>query len=187
MRPEDFSPGGLLHVQRSLGGNPDASMRPEDFSPGGASDIASRVMPVRPASMRPEDFSPGGNDNMPIPIAILPSFNEAGGFLPRRSPHPGDGCPSRRSGFNEAGGFLPRRRKQDIYRVDQLTSGFNEAGGFLPRRNRRAAVGPLQPDPASMRPEDFSPGGHGARSHYARRARCFNEAGGFLPRRISSS
>ena len=38
-------------------------------------------------------------------------------------------------------------------------AGFNEAGGFLPRRTRAGCrtFGPAIP--ASMRPEDFSPGG----------------------------
>ena len=38
--------------------------------------------------------------------------------------------------------------------------GFNEAGGFLPRKRggRAGRYGPERRPPASMRPEDFSPG-----------------------------
>ena len=36
---------------------------------------------------------------------------------------------------------------------------FNEAGGFLPRRISAALQVPFTSLPASMRPEDFSPGG----------------------------
>ena len=34
--------------------------------------------------MRPEDFSPGNTDKPVNVSAIRPSFNEAGGFLPRK-------------------------------------------------------------------------------------------------------
>ena len=84
--------------------------------------------------MRPEDFSPGN----------------------RRPSHR---ARVRSRCFNEAGGFLPRKRARAARRTAAGVHRFNEAGGFLPRKHdlrlehhRRLA------DPASMRPEDFSPG-----------------------------
>ena len=59
MRPEDFSPGNLERRRHERRGT-QASMRPEDFSPGNA-DVCQRVQ-----------------------SAALHSFNEAGGFLPRK-------------------------------------------------------------------------------------------------------
>ena len=39
-----------------------------------------------------------------------------------------------------------------------IVEGFNEAGGFLPRKQKPLEVLPAAKAPASMRPEDFSPG-----------------------------
>ena len=46
--------------------------------------------------------------------------------------------PAQRLSFNEAGGFLPRKLRRITDRRRQ-PKGFNEAGGFLPRKPARAA------------------------------------------------
>ena len=118
------------------------------------------------------------------------SFNEAGGFLPRKlitcagcrrwierdaSMRPGDfspGNPSSYAGlyqswscFNEAGGFLPRKRPTRTAPGRTRPPRFNEAGGFLPRKQRTAS----------------------RRSTWSARRHRFNEAGGFLPRKRRSA
>ena len=59
--------------------------------------------------MRPGDFSPGNPFGAHPVQRVEHSFNEAGGFLPRKragsAPAPKQG----RRCFNEAGGFLPRK------------------------------------------------------------------------------
>ena len=87
------------------------------------------------------------------------SFNEAGGFLPRKrvdlrlretprrsaSMRPEDFSPGnplsvpctppRAPGFNEAGGFLPRKPARPAAPARPAPPRFNEAGGFLPRKH----------------------------------------------------
>ena len=59
-------------------------MRPGDFSPGNMAAAANRHRYLHCASMRPGDFSPG-NFSRPIILGTpMSSFNEAGGFLPRK-------------------------------------------------------------------------------------------------------
>ena len=173
---------------RRKGGCADASMRPEDFSPGGSHHHAGMEHGQHHASMRPEDFSPGGVAPRFCACQASLGFNEAGGFLPRRTVEhktvtkdisgasmrpedfsPGGSQAARRGqrpgqpGFNEAGGFLPRRSHGGPGQPCQEQRRFNEAGGFLPRRSKsRGAVTTLE-------------------------EQGFNEAGGFLPRRRSCS
>ena len=61
-------------------------MRPGDFSPGNAEAFKAAFNELGAASMRPGDFSPGNAETTrTLPAeAVRTSFNEAGGFLPRK-------------------------------------------------------------------------------------------------------
>ena len=155
MRPEDFSPGNLY-------ANPDTLASQGRFNEAGG--FLPRKLPAPqtqhalhdPASMRPEDFSPGNLCAYAVGVVGERRFNEAGGFLPRKH----GAIPGRRCGspsFNEAGGFLPRKHKT-LENSLHWWNGFNEAGGFLPRKHRPVDGQGSDSSPASMRPEDFSPG-----------------------------
>ena len=60
--------------------------------------------------------------------------------------------------FNEAGGFLPRKPAQSTLSGPLSELRFNEAGGFLPRKPRAGECPAAGAPGASMRPGDFSPG-----------------------------
>ena len=64
---------------------------------------------------------------------------------------------SSQSSFNEAGGFLPRKHYA-LAGYCRFDWGFNEAGGFLPRKLIYANGDYIDVVLASMRPGDFSPG-----------------------------
>ena len=61
-----------------------ASMRPGDFSPGNTTPPEDPAVGDNPASMRPGDFSPGNWAADTSSEVTQGSFNEAGGFLPRK-------------------------------------------------------------------------------------------------------
>ena len=158
-------------------------MRPGDLPPGNhAADAIDVARDPRGVSMRPGDLPPGNTPgSSTTTTSSSTSFNEAGGFTPRKLAHtaskrqrvsvsmrPGDLPPGnyfkpapplpKKKCFNEAGGFTPRKLPKRALQALQ-ESGFNEAGGFTPRK----------PAPLS-----------GALGEMLS---SFNEAGGFTPRK----
>ena len=58
--------------------------------------------------MRPGHFCPGNTNKVRTPCPMLPGFNEAGAFLPRKR-RAKELAWTRIASFNEAGAFLPRK------------------------------------------------------------------------------
>ena len=83
--------------------------------------------------MRPEDFSPGNARSRPSRRDQSRSFNEAGGFLPRKR-------------------TLRRSGRQRQARASMRPEDFS------PGNRRGELIDQLLDCVASMRPEDFSPG-----------------------------
>ena len=137
------------------------------------------------ASMRPGDFSPGNLGASRLGGSLDRSFNEAGGFLPRklravRGRHPPVAHASMRPGdFSPGNSIEIAAISENIHRASMRPGDFSP-GNWAARR----VSSPTRCSLASMRPGDFSPGNAGADACDRTHAHAgFNEAGGFLPRK----
>ena len=85
-----------------------------------------------------------------------------GDFSPGNDPAPRSRRTHTSSSFNEAGGFLPRKPQHDraADAADRLRHASMRPGDFSPG-NSQGASGVGAADGASMRPGDFSPGNPG--------------------------
>ena len=83
--------------------------------------------------MRPEDFSPGNTYSLNSLLATVFSFNEAGGFLPRKHVSAWYVRLRRHVASMRPEDFSPGNTLTLAYRA-LPTRRFNEAGGFLPRK-----------------------------------------------------